>query len=157
MRGAILVAAIGVVAMQPALAAEKAGSWTRVTQTQILDPNGTLPSLDPIAVRKIMKSSGTTTMTYCSVENAPPVTTFKMTPTTTCKMIDPVLEGATFHTDFACHGDTSGKGKMTITYDTAEHYTGESNYSPELAGSLKWKSTFVGQWTGPTCATPAAP
>ena len=69
-------------------------------------------------------------------------------------MIDPQLEGATFHTEFTCHGTMHRPDKMTINYDTAEHYTGESTYSPSEMMSLKWKRTFVGQWTGPTCASP---
>jgi hypothetical protein len=149
-----VLAVLGVLALQPAPAAEKAGNWTRITQTDIVDPNGALETLDPIVLKKMMKSTGTTTANYCAVENAPLATTFQFSPTLTCTMIDPQVEGATFHTEFACHGDSYGKGKMTITYDTAEHYTGESVYSPRDMMSLKWKSTFVGQWTGPTCSSP---
>jgi hypothetical protein len=155
MRKAVLVMAVGVLAAQPVLAGEKTGTWTRTTETQILDPSGTLQSLDSIAYRKLMKTSGTFTGTYCSVETAPLETSFKLSPKLSCVMDDPKLEGATFHTDFACHGESYGRGTMTITYDTFEHYRGESLYSPEMAGGLKWKSTFTGQWTGATCATSA--
>ena len=150
----ILLAGVGVLAVQPALTAEKAGNWTRTTETQIIDPNGALQSLDAIVLAKLLKSTGSKTMNYCALENAPLATTFQSTPTLSCTMIDPQLEGATFHTEFACHGDTHGRGTMTITYDTAEHYTGQSIYSPSEMMSLKWKSTFVGKWTGPTCAGP---
>ncbi len=153
----ILPAALGVLVAQPALTAEKAGTWTRTTETHIVDPGGALQTFDPIVVRKFMKGTGTVSASYCAVDNAPLATEFHPTPTLTCTMVDPQLEGATFHTKFTCHGDTHGSGVMTTTYDSAEHYTGESTYSPNDMMSLKWKSTFVGQWTGPTCATPPTP
>jgi len=150
----ILLTAVGALAMRPALSAEKAGSWTRITETHLIDPNGALQSLDAMVVAKLLKSTGTTTINYCASENAPLPTTFQLTPTQTCTMLDPQLEGANFHAAFACQGETHGRGKMTITYDTAEHYTGESTYSPSEMMSLRWKSTFEGRWTGPTCASP---
>ena len=149
-----LLTALGAFAVQPALTAEKAGNWMRVTLTQIVDPNHALQSLDGIALAKLLKSTGISTRNYCALEGAPPPATFQLSPTVSCTMNDPQLEGATFHAEFFCHGTTHGSGKMTITYDSAEHYNGESLYSPSEMMSLKWKSTFEGKWTGPTCAAP---
>ncbi len=151
----VLFVALGVFAAQGAIAAEKAGTWVRTTETRIADPNDALHNLSADVVHKMSASAGTTTMTYCAVDGAPPPAEFKPSPTLTCTMKDPQIDGTTVRTEFVCRGDTHGPGKITIVYDSPEHYTGTSTYAPQDMADMKWKSTFEGRWTGPICTAPS--
>jgi hypothetical protein len=150
----VLLLAVSAFAAQPA-AAEKTGTWVRTTDTRIADPSDALHAMSADIAQKMQVSAGPSTMTYCADETAPLPTEFKPSPALTCTMTDPELNGGTFKTDFVCQGDTHGPGKMTIVYDTPEHYTGKSTYSPQDMMDMKWKSTFEGRWTGPACTKPA--
>jgi hypothetical protein len=40
---------------------------------------------------------------------------------------------------------------MTVTYDTPEHYTGESEFTPTHGLGLDAHTTYEGKWAGETC------
>jgi hypothetical protein len=137
-----------------ALAAEngKIGAWKRTTESHLSDPNGALFKMPPrVAMGIKQQYEGSQTAYYCMDGTA--VTGNKILfPPGPCTAGDTTVSGTKLDADYVCTDQSgSGKGHITVTYDSPEHYSGEATFSSASASGLKIKSKIEGQWIAAGC------
>jgi hypothetical protein len=150
--GKLMLAAV--VAMGPATAlAEhgKVGAWHLETQTKAADPRGVFPSMPAfqmIAIKDAFRKK--TKADYCmspAAVAADVIVAFQPD----CTAGPTAVFGQTMRASYTCQGKNAGSGQMSITYDSPEHYTGESEFTPTKGMGLDAHTTYEGKWIGETC------
>jgi hypothetical protein len=100
-------------------------------------------------VKQLRTTEGTKVFGYCA--SAADIAANKIALSPTCATGDVSVSGQTLSADYTCSGDSPGRGTVSITYDTPEHYTGDMLFVPKAGSKLKWKSSLEGQWGGDSC------
>src|SRR5207237_7064929 len=69
-----------------------------------------------------------------------------------CEAGETTVSGKELQADYVCSdGNNSGKGHMTITYDSPEHYSGEAIFNTTNGSGMKLRSKIEGQWVNGVC------
>jgi hypothetical protein len=144
----------GLLAMSPATAlAEhgKVGAWHLETQTKAADPRGvfpTMPAMQVIAIKDAFRKR--TKADYCmgpAAVAADVIVVFQPD----CTAGPTTVSGQTMRAGYTCQGKNAGSGQMSVTYDSPEHYTGESEFTPVKGMGLDAYTTYEGKWMGESC------
>ncbi|HEX2590544.1 MAG TPA: DUF3617 family protein [Rhizomicrobium sp.] len=153
-KSVFILAATAAVLIHPALAEHgKVGAWHLETQTKASDPRGALnymPSFQAIAIKDAFRKK--TKSDYC-MDAAAVAADVIVVPM--CSVGPTTVSGNTMSANYSCTGTNAGSGRMTVTYDSPEHYSGESTYTPVKGMGVDAYTTYDGKWVGETC--PAAP
>lgn len=150
----IMSAAVLVFSTTAAMAgAGKVGAWNRTSDTKISDPNGTLLQLPPREAMSLHQQyEGIANATYCMDAQAVAASQIRI-PSQSCQVGPTKASGNTLEADYKCSEEgNSGRGHIKITYDTPEHYTGESTFTSSNNSGFKLRSKIEGRWTGATCS-----
>ncbi|HEY4940774.1 MAG TPA: DUF3617 family protein [Rhizomicrobium sp.] len=162
MKSKLLLAA-GAALMAGAATAEEAdspdrpGAWTITSSTQILDPDHILLQM-PAGLAKRIRASipPPSIQNYCVMGGEKLIDSGKMamfTPSVQCDVSRASKSGQTYTISYVCGGD--GKrlvnGKITVVYDSAEHYTGQTVYTAQDRLYISWMSRFEGKWVSDKC------
>ncbi len=149
-----LAAAIALVVAAPALADHgKAGMWHLETQTKPSDPHRAMmymPGWEVMAIKDAYNKRSKSD--YCMT---PEAVRADLVFVPNCAMGPTSVSGATLQADYTCEGPLAGKGHMTVTYDSPEHYTGVSDYEMVKGRGIVAHTTYDAKWTGDTCTAPA--
>ncbi len=150
-RGIVIAAALLLAA--PALAEHgKVGAWHLDTQTKAADPHGVFPSMPSMQVLAIKDAFRKRTSTDYCMDAMAVAADVVVVPG--CTVGPTTVSGQSMSASYSCVGKNAGYGQMTVTYDSAEHYTGVSNYTPKAGLGLDAQTTYEGKWTGETCKAP---
>lgn len=69
-----------------------------------------------------------------------------------CKMINEKNTANSFSADMVCSGEIKGKGHMSVTYDSATHYTGQMTMAANAGGeAMTTTNSFEGKWVSASC------
>ena len=153
--GAMLL--IGAEAADDTASPDRPGAWTIASSTQILDPEHILLQM-PAGLANRLRASipPPTVQNYCVMAGEKLIDSGKMslfTPSVQCDVSRASKSGRTYTISYVCGGN--GKrlvnGKITVIYDSAEHYTGQTIYTGQDRLYVKWQSRFEGKWVGEKC------
>jgi hypothetical protein len=149
--GVVIVGAFAL----PALASHgKAGLWETTTTNE----NATQMALPPEALAQMnargmkLPESRAFTSRYCMTAeevaaDAPPPMRGNA-----CKLTGTKIVGQTFSADVTCTGTVQGTSHFSISYDSAEHYSGESEFTGSEGGQpFHSKTRIEGRWISPDC------
>lgn len=154
------MAALAIVALPVAALAShgKAGLWKITTTTHIAGMQ--MPKLSPQQMAQ-MKAMGvhipmgnTMTMQHCVTESdakadAPPAA---QQPQSGCKTTNMKVVAHTMSADMVCNAKMKGEGHFTMTYDSPEHYTGQTNFKGTMEGRpADMSTTYEGTWISADC------
>jgi hypothetical protein len=148
------VVVLSVVAL-PALASHgKAGLW----ETTTMNENTSQMALPPEALAQMkahgikLPESHAFTSRYCmtaeevATDAPPPMRGHE------CKLTSSKIEGQTFSADMACSGVVQGTSRFSVSYDSAEHYSGQSEFTGSEGGQpFHSKNRFDGRWISSDC------
>lgn len=149
--GVVILSAVAL----PALASHgKAGLW----ETTTTNDNAPQMALPPEALAQ-MKAHGVKlpesrafTSRYCMTAeevatDAPPPMRGRE-----CKLTGTKIAGQTFSADVACTGTVQGTSHFSVSYDSAEHYSGESEFTGSEGGQpFHSKTRIEGRWIASDC------
>jgi hypothetical protein len=148
----LLLTAILLLASAKALAEHgKVGAWHLDTETKAADPRGVfpgMPSMQVIAIKDAFRKK--THTDYCMIPQAVAADVIVILQPD-CTAGPTTVFGKTMRASYTCQGKNAGSGEMNVTYDSPEHYTGESEFTPTHGLGLDAHTTYEGKWTGETC------
>jgi hypothetical protein len=135
----------------------KAGLWN-VTVT--MDNGAAMPRLTPEQMAK-MRAAGMQmpdlgrTMTHQHCMTAAEVAADTIPPmgrNGECKPQNVKASGNGFSADVACSGEMQGTGHMSMTFASAEHYSGRMTFSGVTHGHpANMTTSFEGRWISASC------
>lgn len=148
----LLLATLLLLASQGALAEHgKVGAWHLDTETKATDPRGvfpTMPAMQVIAIKDAFRKK--THTDYCMIPQAVAADVIVILQPD-CIAGPTTVSGQTMRASYTCQGKNAGSGQMTVTYDSAEHYTGQSDFTPVKGMGLNAHTTYEGKWTSESC------
>lgn len=153
---AFVAAAVAFAAVQPAIAQHgKVGTWHLETDSAISDPHhvlSTMPSIQAIYFKDAYKKKTKTDYCMQAADVAADVVSVPG-----CTVGPTAVQGQIMQADYTCEGKLAGAGRMQVTYDSPEHFTGISIFQLKTNSlGLQSKTTYEGKWTGDTCTVPPA-
>jgi hypothetical protein len=154
---AILAGAMAATVSGQALAGQgKVGLWTIAVTTNM----GGMPQISAADQKRMAQMgvhmNGNTVMVqHCMTAAevaamAPP----QMHENNGCSMSSMTMTGSTYSATMTCTGQMQGSGHMSVTYDSAEHYSGKMVFSGMAQGQpVSMNQTFDGKWVSASCGT----
>lgn len=136
----------------------KAGLW-KITATMHM-AGMQMPQLSPqeLAQMKAMgvhiPTGNTFTMQHCmtAAEVSADVPPSSQRPQSGCKTTNVKVVGHTMTADMVCSGDMKGEGHFNVTYDSPEHYSGQTTFKGTMEGRPSdTTNSFDGTWVSADC------
>lgn len=144
-------------AVTPALAAHgKVGLW-KITVSMQNPAMGQISSSDQAQMRAMgiqMQNAHTVTVDHCMTQDE--VNSDQLSAASArqqgCELENLKTAGHTFSGDMVCKGQMKGRGHMTVTYDSPEHYSGKMQFSGTAHGQpVSMTNTYDGRWVKADC------